>query len=434
MTRPASTRPRRSTGCCRRSTGSATPSRAASCASWSRCSPTRSTSLAESLEQLYDDQFIETCAEWVAPYIGDLIGYRTLHGVVPQRRLAARRGRQHDPLPPPQGHGVGARAARPRRHRLAGPRGRVLRAAGDDAVHEPRPAARGGDGRPARRGPARARRHLPWPAPSTTSPTPPRCGASASRVGPLQHPQRRHLPLARRAPAAGALAAGRGGRLRAPLPLRPAGQRRAALRRAADRDRDHPHRRAVRRPAAARPRAGSRRISPPTTAPAARCCWRSRPRAATDPVASADDPRLRPLRRPGRPGRLGARAAARRHARRARPRARPGRLRGARPPPARRGWRASTTGRRSPSGGGGYDRAASLDEVDNVVLAAGRRGARPAARLGRRRWRGADPRQPPLRGAGDDHGDDAGPGRRRPRARAARGQPGAPAALARRAS
>ena len=40
--------------------------------------------LAESLEQMYDDQFVETCAAWVAPYIGDLIGYRTLHGVVPQ--------------------------------------------------------------------------------------------------------------------------------------------------------------------------------------------------------------------------------------------------------------------------------------------------------------------------------------------------------------
>jgi len=37
----------------------------------------------ENLEQLYDDQFIETCAPWVAPYIGDLIGYHTLHGVVP---------------------------------------------------------------------------------------------------------------------------------------------------------------------------------------------------------------------------------------------------------------------------------------------------------------------------------------------------------------
>ncbi len=33
----------------------------------------------EDIEQLYDDQFIETCADWAAPYIGDLIGYRPLH-------------------------------------------------------------------------------------------------------------------------------------------------------------------------------------------------------------------------------------------------------------------------------------------------------------------------------------------------------------------
>jgi len=39
--------------------------------------------LEEDVHQLHDDQFIETCAEWVAPYIGDLIGYRPLHGVVP---------------------------------------------------------------------------------------------------------------------------------------------------------------------------------------------------------------------------------------------------------------------------------------------------------------------------------------------------------------
>jgi hypothetical protein len=37
--------------------------------------------LEENIDQLYDDQFIETCEEWVAPYIGDLIGYRPLHGV-----------------------------------------------------------------------------------------------------------------------------------------------------------------------------------------------------------------------------------------------------------------------------------------------------------------------------------------------------------------
>ncbi|MFC5569089.1 hypothetical protein ACFPN1_03280 [Lysobacter yangpyeongensis] len=35
----------------------------------------------EDLEQLQDDAFIETCAEWAVPYIGDLIGYRALYGV-----------------------------------------------------------------------------------------------------------------------------------------------------------------------------------------------------------------------------------------------------------------------------------------------------------------------------------------------------------------
>lgn len=34
--------------------------------------------LEENLDQLYDDQFIETCAEWVVPYIGDLVGTRQL--------------------------------------------------------------------------------------------------------------------------------------------------------------------------------------------------------------------------------------------------------------------------------------------------------------------------------------------------------------------
>lgn len=32
----------------------------------------------ENLDQLYDDQFIETCAEWVVPYIGELVGTRSL--------------------------------------------------------------------------------------------------------------------------------------------------------------------------------------------------------------------------------------------------------------------------------------------------------------------------------------------------------------------
>jgi len=32
------------------------------------------------LEQLYDDWFIETCADWAVPYIGDLVGYQVLRG------------------------------------------------------------------------------------------------------------------------------------------------------------------------------------------------------------------------------------------------------------------------------------------------------------------------------------------------------------------
>ena len=32
------------------------------------------------LEQLYDDWFIETCADWAVPYLGDLVGYRMLGG------------------------------------------------------------------------------------------------------------------------------------------------------------------------------------------------------------------------------------------------------------------------------------------------------------------------------------------------------------------
>jgi hypothetical protein len=39
--------------------------------------------LEENIEQSYDDLFIETCSEWVIPYIGDVIGYQSLHGKVP---------------------------------------------------------------------------------------------------------------------------------------------------------------------------------------------------------------------------------------------------------------------------------------------------------------------------------------------------------------
>lgn len=45
--------------------------------------------LQENIDQLYDDQFIETCAEWAVPYIADLVGYKTLHTKV-TRELSQR--------------------------------------------------------------------------------------------------------------------------------------------------------------------------------------------------------------------------------------------------------------------------------------------------------------------------------------------------------
>ncbi len=35
----------------------------------------------QNLRQLYDDQFIETCAPWVIPYIGDLLGYNSVYEI-----------------------------------------------------------------------------------------------------------------------------------------------------------------------------------------------------------------------------------------------------------------------------------------------------------------------------------------------------------------
>jgi hypothetical protein len=40
--------------------------------------------LAEELAQFYDDQFVETAAPWATPYIGGVVGYRPIHGVVPE--------------------------------------------------------------------------------------------------------------------------------------------------------------------------------------------------------------------------------------------------------------------------------------------------------------------------------------------------------------
>jgi hypothetical protein len=50
--------------------------------------------LEEDLAQFYDDQFIETCADWVVPYIGDLVGYRALPNPVANLSARAEVGNQ----------------------------------------------------------------------------------------------------------------------------------------------------------------------------------------------------------------------------------------------------------------------------------------------------------------------------------------------------
>ena len=95
--------------------------------------------VAYDLDQLYDDQFIETCAAWVIPYIGDLIGYQSIKGHRRSGRQSARRGGQYHFAPPPQGHRAGDGAARARRYRLGRARGGVFPRAGRHAVHEPYP-------------------------------------------------------------------------------------------------------------------------------------------------------------------------------------------------------------------------------------------------------------------------------------------------------
>src|SRR5215470_7302508 len=58
------------------------------------------------IDALYDDWFIETCAEWVVPYIGDLVGVR---GLLPTSGAAfSQRGRVANALAQRRGKGTAA--------------------------------------------------------------------------------------------------------------------------------------------------------------------------------------------------------------------------------------------------------------------------------------------------------------------------------------
>jgi hypothetical protein len=50
----------------------------------------------DDITQLYDNWFIETCQDWVVPYIGDLIGYRLVHEAGEPGDVATARGLQRN--------------------------------------------------------------------------------------------------------------------------------------------------------------------------------------------------------------------------------------------------------------------------------------------------------------------------------------------------
>lgn len=50
------------------------------------------------IDQLYENWFIETCADWVVPYLGDLVGYRTAHEAGEPGAVTTDPGRQRNKI------------------------------------------------------------------------------------------------------------------------------------------------------------------------------------------------------------------------------------------------------------------------------------------------------------------------------------------------
>ena len=128
----------------------------------------------ENLAQLYDDQFIETCADWAIPYIGDLIGYEPLHALGQARGLA--RAEVAHTIALRRRKGTAAVLEQLARD-VTGWNARAVeyfQLLGDDAVHEPPAAEEPLGARPAALGAAGTARHrlrIRWPIRSM-------CGAS----------------------------------------------------------------------------------------------------------------------------------------------------------------------------------------------------------------------------------------------------------------
>src|SRR5262245_61546576 len=52
----------------------------------------------DDIAQLYENWFIETCEDWVVPYIGDLVGYQVVHEAGEPSDVIAPRDRQREKI------------------------------------------------------------------------------------------------------------------------------------------------------------------------------------------------------------------------------------------------------------------------------------------------------------------------------------------------
>src|ERR1700722_7826002 len=73
----------------------------------------------ENIAQLYDNWFIETCEEWVVPYIGDLIGYQALNDAGEPAGVDSVRARQREQILIPRRDVANTLHARRRKGTLA---------------------------------------------------------------------------------------------------------------------------------------------------------------------------------------------------------------------------------------------------------------------------------------------------------------------------
>ncbi len=145
----------------------------------------------EDIARLYDNWFIETCEDWVVPYIADLVGYQPVHeaGEPGDVRTAARCGTQqdtdptprscqHHPVPQTQGHAGLVGTTGERYRGMAGAGGGVLQIARLDPGAQSFASGTGAHGRSAPQrsvGPARAALSTNWHTPWT-------CGVSIPKA------------------------------------------------------------------------------------------------------------------------------------------------------------------------------------------------------------------------------------------------------------